>query len=90
MQSYRLVIESDGKVRIPNGQPGRIVTVLVEESLQANPSALARPISSLMPAERERLKAEFLERGKRIRSRLKDQLPTDYDSELYGDDGLPA
>lgn len=90
MQSYRLVIESDGKVRIPNGQPGHIVTVLVEESLQANSSGLARPIGSMMPAERERLKEEFLERGKRIRSRLKDQLPIDYDSELYGDDGLPA
>lgn len=90
MQSYRLVIESDGKVSIPNGQPGRIVTVLVEESLQANPSGLAMPISSMTSAERERLKVEFLQRGKRIRSRLKDQLPIDYDSELYGDDGLPA
>ena len=90
MQSYRLVIESDGKVRIPNGQPGRIVTVLVEESLQADPSGLAMPISSMTPAERERIKAEFLQRGERIRSRLKDQLPIDYDSELYGDNGLPA
>jgi hypothetical protein len=44
----------------------------------------------MMPAERERLKEEFLERGKRIRSRSKDQLPINYDSELYGDDGLPA
>jgi hypothetical protein len=90
MQSYRLVIESDGKVSIPNGQPGRIVTVLVEESLQATSSGLAKPISSMMPAERERLKEEFLERGDRIRSRLKDQLPINYDSKLYGDDGLPA
>ena len=88
MQSYRLVIESDGKVRIPNGQPGRFVTVLVEESVQAIPE-LVMPVSSMTPAERERLKVEFLQRGKRIRSRLSDQLPID-DSELYGDDGLPT
>lgn len=88
MQSYRLVIESDGTVRIPNGQPGRIVTVLVEESVQAIPER-AIPVSSMTPAERERLKVEFLQRGKRIRSRLSDQLSID-DSELYGDDGLPT
>lgn len=90
MQSYRLIIESDGKVRIPNGQPGRIVTVLVEDSSQANPSGLVVPISSMTSAEREQLKAEFLRRGKRIRSRSKAQLPIDVDTELYGDDGLPA
>lgn len=89
MQSYRLVIESDGKVSVPNGQPGRIVTVLVESSFQASPSELGMPISSMTPTERERLKTEFLQRGKRIRSRLRDQLPLDHDAELYGDDGLP-
>lgn len=89
MQSYRLVIESDGKVSIPNGQPGRIVTVLVERSFQASSSEWGMPISSMTSAERERLKTEFLQRGERIRSRLRDQLPLDHDSELYGDDGLP-
>lgn len=74
----------------PEWPAGRIVTVLVEESLQADPSGLVMPISSMTSAERERLKEEFLQRGKRIRSRLKDQLPIDYDSELYGDDGLPT
>ncbi len=33
MQTYRLVIGPDGQVKIPNGEPGRTVTVLVEESL---------------------------------------------------------
>ena len=89
MHSYRLVIGPDGKVEIPNGQPGRLVTVLVEEALNSGPSAPAKPISSMTPEERERLKKEFLERGKLIRARLKDQFPVDHDSELYGDDGLP-
>jgi hypothetical protein len=89
MQSYRLVIGSDSKVEIPNGQPGRIVTVLVEESSHPGRSASVKPISSMTPEERERLKQEILERGKRIRARLKDQLPIDHGSELYGDDELP-
>lgn len=90
MQSYRLVIESDGKVSIPDGKPGRVVTVLLEESVQPNSLGLTMPISSMTPTERDRLKAEFLQRGKRIRSRLTDRLPIGYDAELYGDDGLPA
>ncbi len=89
MQFYRLVIESDGKVSIPDGQPGRMVTVVLEESSQPDSPGLAMPVSSMTSAERERLKAEFLQRGKRIRSRLRDQLPFDHDAELYGDDGLP-
>lgn len=89
MQSYRLVIESDGKVSIPDGQPGRMVTVLLDESVQPD-SELATPIRSMTPTERERLKSEFLQRGKRIRSRLADQFPIDFDADLYGDDGLPT
>jgi hypothetical protein len=89
MQTYRLVIGSDGKVKIPHGQPGRIVTVLVEESSRAGLFALVKPIATMTPEERERFKEEFLDRGRRIRARLKDHLPIDHDSELYGEDGLP-
>jgi hypothetical protein len=89
MQSYRLVIGTDGKVEIPNGQPGHVVTVLVEESSHPGPYASVKPVSSMTPEEREWLKEEFFERGKRIRARLKDQLPIDHGSELYGEDGLP-
>jgi hypothetical protein len=63
MQSYRLVIGSDGKVEIPNGQPGHIVTVLVEGSLQSGLSAPAKPISSMTREEREQLKEEFSREG---------------------------
>ncbi|MBX3070117.1 MAG: hypothetical protein KF883_06480 [Thermomicrobiales bacterium] len=90
MQSYRLVIGSDGKVDIPNGQPGRIVTVVLEGSPDPGLSASLRPISSMTPEEREQLKHEFLERGRRVRARLKDQLPIDHGVVLYGEDGLPA
>lgn len=89
MRTYRLVIGSDGKVEIPHGQPGRIVTVLVEESSRAGLSSPVNPIVSMTLAERKRLKEEFLDRGRRIRARLVEQLPIDHDAELYGENGLP-
>ena len=89
MHSYRLVIGPDGSVKIPGGEPGRIVTVLVEESWRSIPSEPLKPVAAMTLEERERLKEEFLDRGRHIRSRLSDQLPIDHGADLYGDDGLP-
>jgi hypothetical protein len=89
MQAYRLMIGPDGSIKIPNGEPGRIVTVLVDASPSPMPTASVKPVAAMSGEERARLRDEVLAQGRRIRARLNDQPPVDHDSELYGDDGLP-
>jgi hypothetical protein len=60
MQSYRLVIGPEGNVEIPGGEPGRTVTVLLEESWRSVPSAPLKPVAAMTHEERARLKEEFL------------------------------
>lgn len=89
MQTYRLVIGPDGNVHIPDGEPGQLVTVLVDEASRTLPTTRLKPVSAMTREEQARLKEEFLERGRQVRAQLKDQEPIEHGSELYGDDGLP-
>ncbi len=89
MHAYRLKIRSDGSVIVPDGEPGQIVTVLMEASWEPTPAVLLKPVADMSFDEREELKQEFLERGRLIRSRLSSKLPIDHGTEIYGEDGLP-
>jgi hypothetical protein len=89
MQTFRLVIGPDGTVKIPGGEPGRAVTVLLDESFSSVPSEPVKPVAAMTLAERAQLKEEFLARGRSIQARFPDRSPSDHGTELYGDDGLP-
>ena len=89
MQTYRLVIGPDGKVKIPGGEPGRAVTVLLDDSWRTVTSGTIKPVAAMTQEDHARLKEEFLARGRRIRARLNDRLPIDHGIELYGENGLP-
>lgn len=89
MQTYRLQIGPDGNVHIPNGEPGRMVTVLLDEAVPSYESTPLKPVSAMTREEKEQLKADFLERGRRVRERMKDQEPVDHGAEHDGEDGLP-
>jgi hypothetical protein len=89
MHAYRLKIRPDGSVIVPDGEPGQIVTVLTEASWEPTPAAPLKPVADMSSEERGELKHEWLERGRLVRSRLKDQLPIDHGTEIYGEDGLP-
>ncbi len=86
MQTYRLIVEPDGRVTIPNAQPGQTVTVQVEEPVVPERLTLA---TARTPEEREAVIADIKRMSGRLRELLKDDLPIDH-AELYGDDGLPA
>jgi hypothetical protein len=89
MHAYRLKIGPDGSVIIPDGEPGQIVTVLMEASWELTPAVPFKPVADMRSEEREALKQEFLERGRLVRSRLSGQIPIDHGAEIYGEDGLP-
>jgi NAD(P)H-flavin reductase len=86
MQIYRLTVEPDGRVTVPNARPGQMVTVQVEAVTEAEPMTLA---AAKTPEEREVVIADILEMAGQLRELLKLDLPIGTD-ELYGEDGLPA
>ena len=86
MQTYRLTVEPDGRVTVPNARPGQTVTVQVEPVPESEPLTLA---TAKTPEEREAVIAEIMEMAGQLRELLKDDLPISTD-ELYGEDGLPA
>ncbi|MGB3328228.1 MAG: hypothetical protein WBA46_04685 [Thermomicrobiales bacterium] len=101
MHTYRLVVGPDGTLRVPDAQPGQIVTVQVEA-----PPTAATPEREMLtlatagqeqvtlataktPEERAEVIARIRANGRKLRELLKDDLPTSTD-ELYDEDGLPA
>lgn len=88
MHAYRLQIGPDGSVVVPDGEPGQIVTVLMEASWEPTPAAPLKPVADMRSEERGALKHEFLERGRLVRSRLSGQIPIDHGTGIYGGDGL--
>jgi hypothetical protein len=90
MQTWRLTIGPDGQVRIPDGKPGDVVTVLVETAppTTTDPGQLTLATAKT-PEEQAAVIARIRENGRVLRELLKDDLPTGTD-ELYGEDGLPA
>lgn len=89
MQIYRLTIGPDGLVRIPNGQPGQVVTVQLGEPPAATGPGPLTLATAKTPEERAAVIAAIRANARTLRELLKDDLPLSTD-ELYGDDGLPA
>lgn len=89
MHVYRLTIGPDGRVIVPDGEPGQIVTILMETSWELTPATPLKPVADMRSEEREALKQAFLERGRLVRSRSSGQAPIDHGVDLYGEDGLP-
>ena len=56
MQTYRLTVEPDGRVTVPNARPGQTVTVQVEPVPEFEPLTLA---TAKTPEEREAIYFEF-------------------------------
>lgn len=83
MHTFHLTIDPDGRVTIPETQPGQAVTIHLEAP-QPDP---AGPIPE---AEREAIKARVLQLAREIRDELPEPwLSADHGDLLYGDDGLP-
>ncbi len=85
MQTYRLKVDPEGRVAIPNAEPGQTIVVQVNVEM---PSHLTFATATT-PEEQAAVIADIKRLSGRLRSLLKDDLPLDPD-ELYGDDGLPA
>jgi hypothetical protein len=86
MQTYRLTVDPDGRVTIPNARPGQTIIVQVNES--ATPGFLTLK-TARTDEERAAVIADIKRMSGRLRTLLTDDLPLD-PAELYGEDGLPA
>lgn len=85
MQTYRLTVEPDGRVTVPNARPGQIVTVHVEPVPESEPLTLA---TAETPEERAQVIAEMKTMAQGLHELWKDAPPFTTD-DLYGEDGLP-
>ena len=87
MQTWRLTVEPDGRVRIPDTRPGEVVVVQVSEPVPV-------PQMTLMDAKTPEEKAAIIERlrglARELRAEYGDDLPSAHADDLYGEDGLPA
>lgn len=81
MQTYRLTVDADGCITIPNTLPGQIVTVHVE----SEPLTLA---TAKTPEERSEVITHIMENARQLQDLMKDAPPFTTD-DLYGEDGLP-
>lgn len=90
MHTYRLTVGPDGTLRVPDVQPGQVVTVLVEPAPRATPEPEPLTLATARtPEEQAEVIARIRENGRKLRELLKDDLPIDT-NELYDEDGLPA
>lgn len=86
MQTFRLKVDPDGRVEIPDTHPGEIVTIQV-----ARPAGAVEDRSGPVPEEdAEAIKARILRRAEKTRKNLPEPWRSaDHGDLLYGDDGLP-
>jgi hypothetical protein len=82
METMTLIVDPDGRVKIPGTQPGQVVTIRIE------PAPVERP--PLSPEEHERFVQEQLAESRRFREQADPEwLNLDHGEWLYGPDGLP-
>lgn len=91
MHTYRLVVGPDGTLRVPDAQPGQIVTVQVE----APPTAATpeREMLTLATAKTPEERAEVIASIEKDLERLQALMrngPVFTTDDLYGQDGLSA
>lgn len=89
MQTYRLVIGPDGQVKIPEGKPGQVVIVQLEELPDEEAEERLMLGTAKTDEERQIVIERIMENAAELRELLKDELPLTADF-LYGEDGLPA
>jgi hypothetical protein len=89
MQTYRLIIDADGQIRIPNAKPGQVAIVQVEVLSEDRSTVPLTLSSARTPEERQHVMSNIQALASQLRERLKDQLPLSTD-ELYDEHGLPA
>ncbi len=86
MQTFRLKVDPDGRVEIPDTHPGEIVTIQVARAGKA-----AEDRTDPIPEEdAEAIKERILRRAERTRQNLPEPWRSaDHGDLLYGEDGLP-
>ncbi len=86
MQTFRLEVDPDGRVEIPDTHPGEIVTIQVARAGKA-----AEDRTYPIPEEdAEAIKNQVMQLAREIREGLTEPwLSADHGDLLYGDDGLP-
>ncbi|MEZ4500713.1 MAG: hypothetical protein R2839_11710 [Thermomicrobiales bacterium] len=89
METHRLVIDADGRVRIPNAKPGQVAIVHIEFLTENNADVSLTLKTAETDDERQVVIARVQELATMLRERLKDHLPISTD-ELYDDHGLPG
>lgn len=89
MHTYRLVVGPDGTLRIPDAQPGQVVTIVVEPAPAATPNhELLTLATAKTPEERAEVIASIEADLQRLQRLLKSG-PIFSTDDLYGQDGLP-
>ena len=86
MQTYRVIVGTDGRVTIPDTRPGETITVQVEHA--------AEPTERLVNPIPESERPAIAEEVRRLAAEIRIELPepwrsSDHGDLLYGDDGLP-
>lgn len=86
MQTFRLKVDPDGRVAIPDTHPGEIVTI--QFTTGAEPTDLT---TGPIPEEE---RAAIRDRVMRLAREIREELPepwrsADHGDLLYGDDGMP-
>lgn len=82
MQTFRVTVDVDGRVTIPDTRPGETITIQV--------SPPSEPTGPIPEAERAAIVARVKRRAEKMRAQLPEPwLSADHGDLLYGDDGLP-
>lgn len=89
MQTWQLVIGPDGQVRIPDGKPGQVVTVVVEPAQTDTPEPEMLTLATAKtPEERATVIASIEEDLQKLQHLMRSG-PIFSTDDLYGQDGFP-
>lgn len=87
MQTWRLTVEPDGRVKIPDTKPGEVIVVQVSDTAPTPPVTL---MDAKTPEERAAIVERLRGLARELRAEYGDDLPSLHANDLYGEDGLPA
>ena len=92
MQTYRVIVGTDGRVTIPDTRPGETITVQVEHG--AEPPERLTLVSARTDEERDHLIAEIQRAARELRREAgigdDERLSQTHGDLLYDENGLPA
>lgn len=93
MQTFRLRVDEDGRVEIPDTQPGETVTVQVSRTSATRVPQTLTLATARTEDERAAVKAEITRLARELRHELNlgdTALSRSHGDELYDDRGLPT